>query len=837
MAAGVVRLPRRLPLLALSDTVLLPGGTLRIPVKSTKGMSMVRNHLLNSSLSLAGAIIGVVTWEPGEEGNGLQSLHKIGTGAIVVQVHGTNWPQPLYSLLLTGLCRFRIDDLIQENPYPIARVTQLDQFGSSEADNDVSRNDDKELKDAIQDFSNHIQRLIDAMESSGLRGVGGLKKMLGALPKERLVDVCASILKGSLTEKLQVLDAVDLTERFQKALPLVLRQLEALKSLHQGRNSQPIHWSEPVKKRQVTDAIQEAESEDTVDDALAGNDDAIALSKKLKAAKMPKEVDDITQKELKRLAAMPQAMPEYAMLRTYLEIMAELPWAKSTKDNLDLDNARNQLDADHYGLDSTKKRLLEFLAVRQLKNSLKGPILCLVGPPGVGKTSIGKSIAVTLGRQFDRISLGGVADESEIRGHRRTYIGAMPGRLMQSLRRIQANNPVILLDEIDKLGESSRGNPAAALLEVLDPEQNHTFTDHYLGVPFDLSQVLFIATANSQNNIPGPLLDRMEVIKLPGYTQEDKLQIAQRHLLKKQYGAHGLNAEHISIPEETLKLMVRRYTYEAGVRALERRIGAICRAVAVRVASAVRQTSKIKDHAEVAESSTGDQASLPQRFPIVIDEAAAQDILGPPPYSQTDITDRLLVPGTAVALAWSPNGGDILFVEAIHVPGDGKLVLTGQLGEVMRESAQLAKNWLGSHARQLGIEQELLNTCDIHIHVPEGAVGKDGPSAGVALVSTLVSLFTGKVVRSDTAMTGEISLIGLVLPVGGIKEKVLAAHRAGLSRIILPHKNEKDLLNVPASVKNDITFVLVRTVNEVLQAAFDEDAAIPDEPLPAQSKL
>ncbi|KAK7891919.1 hypothetical protein WMY93_023882 [Mugilogobius chulae] len=526
-------------------------------------------------------------------------------------------------------------------------------------------------------------------------------------------------------------------------------------------------------------------------------------------------------KELRRLKKMPQSMPEYALTRNYLDLMVELPWSKSSKDCLDIGAARTLLDNDHYAMDKLKRRVLEYLAVRQLKTSLKGPILCFVGPPGVGKTSVGRSIARTLGREFHRIALGGICDQSDIRGHRRTYVGSMPGRIINGLKTVGVNNPVFLLDEVDKLAKSLQGDPAAALLEVLDPEQNHSFTDHYLNVAFDLSQVLFIATANTTATIPPALLDRMEVLQ--GNTQEEKMEIAHRHLIPKQLEEHGLTPQQLHIPQSTTQEIITRYTREAGVRSLERKIGNVCRAVAVKVA----EGQNITNPEGLTPECQGQQVAkeAPPEMPIVIDYAAVRDILGPPAFDM-EVSERLTLPGVAVGLAWTPLGGEILFVEASRTEGEGQLTLTGQLGDVMKESAHLAISWLRANAKTYQLTNmaggpDPLEGSDIHLHFPAGAVTKDGPSAGVTIVTCLASLFSGRLVRSDVAMSGEITLRGLVLPVGGIKDKVLAAHRAGLKCVILPKRNEKDLEDLPANVRTDLDFIMVSNLDQVLNGAFE----------------
>nr|XP_025039465.1 lon protease homolog 2, peroxisomal isoform X2 [Pelodiscus sinensis] len=636
----------------------------------------------------------------------------------------------------------------------------------------------------------------------------------------------------------KILDAVSLEERFKMTIPLLVRQIEGLKLLQKTRK----HKQDDDKRvvairptRRINHIPGTAEDEEEDED----HDDIVMLEKKIKTSSMPEQALKVCVKEMKRLKKMPQSMPEYALTRNYLELMVELPWNKSTKDRLDIRAARILLDNDHYAMEKLKKRVLEYLAVRQLKNNLKGPILCFVGPPGVGKTSVGRSVAKTLGREFHRIALGGVCDQSDIRGHRRTYVGSMPGRIINGLKTVGVNNPVFLLDEVDKLGKSLQGDPAAALLEVLDPEQNHSFTDHYLNVAFDLSQVLFIATANTTATIPPALLDRMEVIQVPGYTQEEKIEIAHRHLIPKQLEQHGLTPQQIQIPQVTTLDIITRYTREAGVRSLDRKFGAICRAVAVKVAEGQHKETK-PDRSEVTEedcrehvaedaktesiSDTPDLA-LPPEMPILIDFHALKDILGPPMY-EMEVSERLNQAGVAIGLAWTPLGGEIMFVEASQMDGEGQLTLTGQLGDVMKESAHLAISWLRSNAKKYQLTNasgsfDLLDNTDIHLHFPAGAVTKDGPSAGVTIVTCLASLFSGRLVRSDVAMTGEITLRGLVLPVGGIKDKVLAAHRAGLKRIIIPQRNEKDLEEIAMNVRQNLSFVMASCLDEVLNAAFD----------------
>ncbi|RMI17086.1 MAG: endopeptidase La, partial [Calditrichaeota bacterium] len=522
------------------------------------------------------------------------------------------------------------------------------------------------------------------------------------------------------------------------------------------------------------------------------------LRKRLEEADLPEEVHKVVEKEIDRLARMHPASAEYTVSRTYIEWLLDMPWNISSQDNLEISNVRDSLEADHYGLERVKKRILEYLAVRKLKNDMRGPILCFVGPPGVGKTSLGRSIANALGRKFVRISLGGVRDEAEIRGHRRTYIGALPGRIIQGIKRAGTNNPVFMLDEIDKLGADFRGDPSAALLEVLDPEQNHSFSDHYLEVPFDLSKVMFIATANIQDTIIPALRDRMEVIEIPSYTEEEKVMIARKFLIPKQIKEHGLTEEMVTFSEGAIRKIINSYTREAGVRNLEREIAAICRAVAKEVASGKTE-------------------------PTAVDEEMVGEVLGPIKY-YSEVAERIDEPGIATGLSWTPMGGDILFIEANKMNGKGNLVLTGHLGDVMKESATLAFSYIRARAQEYGIEEDFHQKYDIHIHVPAGAIPKDGPSAGVTIFTALVSLLTGRRVRNDVAMTGEITLRGKVLPVGGIKEKVLAAHRAGIKTVILPEKNQPDIVEIPDSVKGNIKLVFVKHMDEVVNIALEKKA-------------
>uniref|UniRef100_V9KD21 Lon protease homolog 2, peroxisomal n=1 Tax=Callorhinchus milii TaxID=7868 RepID=V9KD21_CALMI len=839
MDSSAIQIPSRLPLLLVNEGVLLPGSSVRAVVETSRNLQLVRSRLLRGT-SLRSTIIGVVpnTRDPDTEAQELPRLHRIGTAGIAVQVVGSNWPKPHYTLLITGLCRFHILEVLKEKPYPVAEVEQLDRLEQYTNGSDAAG----ELNVLSEQFYEYAIQLVELLDMS-VPVVAKLRRMLDSLPKETLPDILASIIRTSANEKLQVLDAVGLEERFKKTIPLLVRQIEGLKLLKKTRKLKlddekrvvtirPIRRNNSISgKRFPLDTAEEEEDDDV--------DDIIMLEKKIRNANIPEQALKVCMKEIKRLKNMPQSMPEFVLTRNYLELMVELPWKKSTSDRLDLHAARVLLDNDHYAMQELKKRVLEYLAVRQLKNNLKGPILCFVGPPGVGKTSVGRSIAKTLGREFHRISLGGVSDQSYIRGHRRTYVGSMPGRIINGLKSVGVNNPVFLLDEIDKMGRGLQGDPAAALLEVLDPEQNHSFTDHYLNVSFDLSQVLFIATANTTATIPPALLDRMELIQVAGYMQEDKVEIALRHLIPKQLDLHGLTPHHLQIPQETTEDIISRYTREAGVRSLERKIAAICRAVAVKVAESQHRSAKSshlpvpgeEGKARVPEETKDESITdttdlaLPPEIPIVIDCHALKDILGRPIY-EVEVFHRLNQPGVAIGLGRTNFGSEILFVEASQMEGEGQLTLTGQLGDVLKESAHLAISWLRSNAKKYHLTNaagsfDLLDNTDIHLHFPAGAVTKDGPSAGVTIVTCLASLFSGRLVRSDVGMTGEITLRGLVLPVGGIKDKVLAAHRAGLKRVIIPKQNEKDLDDIPANMRENLDFVPAVYLDDVLNAAFD----------------
>jgi ATP-dependent Lon protease len=610
-----------------------------------------------------------------------------------------------------------------------------------------------------------------------------------------LSDLVAANLDAPVEEKAQLIETIDVKERIRKVLRLLTRQLEILK-MRERINSQ---IKEEMGKnqreyvlRQQLKAIKEELGEDEGDQG-----DLDGLEERIARANLPADADQVAKKQLKRLRTMQVGSAEYTVVRTYLDWILDLPWTDTTEDNLDIPDVRRVLDEDHYGLEKVKKRIVEYLAVRKLKKDKKGPILCLLGPPGVGKTSLGRSIARAVGRKFVRISLGGVHDEAAIRGHRRTYVGALPGQIIQGMKKAGTVNPVFMMDEVDKIGHDFRGDPSAALLEVLDPEQNNAFADHYLEIPYDLSKVMFVATANVADPIPPPLRDRMEILELPGYTRREKLAIARQHLIPKQLEEHGLTEAQIKLTDEAVEEIIEHYTREAGVRSLERQIASVVRGVAVKVAEGDTQPRVVKN------------------------EEQLREYLGAIKYT-SEVAERLEETGVVTGLAWTSAGGEILFIEATRMFGSGKLQLTGQLGDVMKESAHAALSYVRSNAQKYGIAKDFLEKSDVHIHIPAGAMPKDGPSAGITMFTSLVSLLTGIRVRHDVAMTGEISLRGRVLPIGGVKEKTLAAHRAGIKRVILPERNKADLEEVPQEIRDELEFVTVNRLDEVLEAGLEE---------------
>ncbi len=769
--------PEILAILPLKNTVVFPHALLPLAVGRESSIRLVEDALGGTK------IIGVLTQRnPTIEHPTPADLYQVGTICRIARV--TKTPANALMLWVQGLHRFAVEVFTQETPYLMAKVHPLESIVEKDIETEALSKQVTALFQKMLSLLPNPQIEIHTMASS-LTDPG------------QLADFIAANLDIEAEAKQQVLETLNVKER----LTLVLRLLEEENEILEVGSRIHTRVQEEIGRstrerilREQLEAIKKELGEEE-------GPEIEELRRKIKRAKMPKDVEKEALRELERLAQMHPSSAEYTVSRTYLDWLIALPWSKTTKDMLDIARARQILDEDHYDLEKVKERVLEYLAVLKLKKDMKGPILCLVGPPGVGKTSLGRSIARALGRKFVRISLGGVRDEAEIRGHRRTYVGALPGRIIQGLRRAGSKNPVFMLDEIDKMSSDFRGDPAAALLEVLDPEQNSNFTDHYLDVPFDLSRVLFITTANVLYTIPAPLLDRMEVLELPGYSEDEKVQIAQRYLIPKQIKAHGLRAHQVEFSDEALRQIIRDYTHEAGVRNLEREIGAVCRKIAVQVAEKKDRSKRLIQPQDLSK------------------------LLGPPRYF-SEVSERLTKSGVAIGLVVTQVGGDIVFIEATKMKGKGELKLTGQLGEVMRESAQAALSYIRANAEQLGIDPDFFSQHDIHIHVPEGAIPKDGPSAGVTIVTALASLLTDTPIQPDLAMTGEITLRGKVLPVGGIREKVLAAHRAGIKTVILPKRNEKDLEELPQNVKEALRFEFVEEISQVLEIALPRHVAV-----------
>lgn len=768
----VIKIPEVLPLLPLFNVLLFPKMMFPMEIFGEQSMTLVdeamaRDRLIG--LILAKKSPPEIRYEP-------EDFHAIGTSCVILKMAKTGDHKA--QLLVQGISRFRVTEFVPGKPYIQARVDNLE---------------DEEIKDLeTEALMANLVNLFDRI----VKLTPLLPQEFGAMAKSItssgvLADMIASIISAGVEEKQRILETLDVKDRLKEVTRLVNHQVEILElgSKIQSQVKSDMDKSQrEYYLRQQLKAIQQELGE--ADESKVEIEE---YREKIAKKNLPEEAKKEAERELDRLSRMHPSSAEYTVASTYLDWITALPWNESTEDNLDIRKARKVLDDDHYGLEKAKKRIIEYLAVRKLKSDTKGPILCFAGPPGTGKTSLGHSIARALGRKFIRIALGGVRDEAEIRGHRRTYIGALPGRVIQGIRRAESNNPVFMLDEIDKLGSDFRGDPSSALLEVLDPEQNFSFTDHYLDVPFDLSHVMFITTANMLETIPPALRDRLEIIELLGYTADEKLKIAERYLIPRQIGMNGLQPDQIRFTKAALRTIIGGYTREAGVRNLEREIATVCRGVASMVASGDLKSAVI-------------QARDLNRFlgPVrMISEAAA----------------RTSKPGVVMGLAWTPTGGDLLFIEATAMKGRMGLTLTGQLGDVMKESATAALSFIRANAETLGIAKDFFQDIDIHIHVPSGGIPKDGPSAGVTILTALVSLLTNQTVKKDLAMTGEITLRGMVLPVGGIKEKVLAAHRAGIKTIVLPKWNRKDLADVPAKVQKDIEFHFVDEMMDVLKIA------------------
>jgi len=782
---GPVEIPDLLPILPLRNSVLFPGSIIPIDVGRKKSV-----RLVEEAISKERPVIGILTQRDARtEDPADADLYTVGCAARILKV--IKLAKDNFSVILQGISRVRVLEYQQREPFIIGRVQAVPDMPKPDVELDA-------LVLNLKDIAKRVVKLMPELpkEASAL--------LDSVSDPGQLADLLTSNLDVPVEEKQEILETYDLKARLRKVLAFLSRQLEVLKVREKintqvqeemGRNQR-----EYVLRQQLK-AIKEELGE--MDEAGGDLDE---FKDRIAEAEMPEEAEKAATKQLDRLKVMQPSSAEYTVTRTYLEWLVDLPWAKSTEDNLDIDNVRVVLDEDHYDLEKIKKRIVEYIAVRKLKPDKKGPILCLAGPPGVGKTSLGRSIARAIGREFIRVSLGGVRDEAEIRGHRRTYVGSLPGRIIQNMKKAGTINPVFMLDEIDKLGHDFRGDPASALLEVLDPEQNYAFSDHYLEVPYDLSRVMFIATANFMDPVPPALRDRLEILELPGYTRDEKMQIAKQFLVPKQLEEHGLTPEQLAFEDDALAEIIESHTREAGVRNLEREVANVIRGCAVKVA-------------EEQEDALA---------PITKDNLG--DFLGPQKFL-SEVADRTAEPGVATGLAWTPVGGDIIFVEATQMPGKGNMVLTGQLGDVMKESAQAALSYVRSRSEELGIREGFLDKHDVHIHIPAGAIPKDGPSAGITLFIAIASLLRNECVRADVAVTGEITLRGAVLPVGGIKEKVLAAHRAGIRSVLLPERNRKDLVDIPDQAKDEMEIRFVKRVDEVLEMVLSGEKAdpLPDE--------
>ncbi len=779
--------PEELGIIPLRNAILLPGGVLPITAGRTKTLELLK------AIDAKSTPVGIATQKsPEVEDPRFEDLHELGTVGRIIKIQQVS--AETFRIIVHGLARFRIDRLVQSEPFWKARVSKPEEAGK----------DSIEARELVRAVKEDFRKLIELLPELP----SGVAEMLDDVSDPGLLaDLIAANLDFSNNQRLETLLTLDIPKRLNHTLVglnLHRETIEVRKKINaQVRAELNKNQREAILRHQLK-VIQDQLGENDTPDELE------ELESALDALNLPEEAQKVVKRELDRLKRMNPQQADYHVARTYLEWIVELPWNTLTEDHIDLEEAERILEDGHYGMSKVKRRVLEFLAIRKLNPDNKGPILCLVGPPGVGKTSLGTAIASAIGRKFVRVSLGGVRDEAEIRGHRRTYVGAMPGRIIAGLKKAGTRNPVFLLDEIDKLGVSLQGDPGAALLEVLDPEQNHTFSDHYLEVPFDLSRVMFIATANQTDTIPPALRDRMEIIEVPSYAPFEKLAIARRHLLPKQIKTVGLRDEQVVVSDEILAQVIERYTREAGVRRLEQQLAAICRAAALEIS---------RSEVDVFE----------------LDEDALVEVLGTPKY-HTELAMRTRRPGVATGLAWTPVGGDLLFIESTRMPGKGQLSLTGHLGDVMKESAQAALSYVRTHAKELGVPEDFLEHEDIHIHFPAGAVPKDGPSAGVTIFTALTSLLTERPVRSDVAMTGEVTLRGDILPVGGVKEKVLAAHRGGVHRVILPAQNEHDLRDLPEGTKEAIEFVFVREMREALAEALSDEPAAPEVPVSLPSE-
>ncbi len=761
-----------LPIMPLRNTVVFPHQVIPLAVGRDKSLKLLEE------LSEENRVLGLIAQRDGRvEDPVLEDLYTWGTAAMILKKF--KMPDGSEQLIVQGLYRFKLIEMQKTEPYFEGVVQQM----PDEFENDV------EVEALVTNVKNVFQKIADY--SPYLTNEHRVM-ILNTEEPEALADIVAAQVNFNIADKEQVLETRDVKERLKKVNYLLNKELQILELGSKIQSDVQGELNKTQRQYFLREQLKAIKKElGEYEDVSSEIDE---LRERLEKTRMPDEVRKVAEKELNRLSKMSPMASEYTVSRTYLDWLLEVPWKKSTRDRLDVKKAEKILNEDHYGLEKVKKRILEYLAVRQLKTNMKGPILCFVGPPGVGKTSLGKSIARALNRKFSRMSLGGVRDEAEIRGHRRTYVGALPGRIIQEIKKVGSNNPVLMLDEIDKLGMDFRGDPSSALLEVLDPEQNFSFTDHYLEVPFDLSKVMFIATANVLDPIPPALQDRMEIIEINGYIEEEKIQIAERYLVPKQIENHGLTTEQITFSRSAIRTIINKYTREAGVRNLEREIASIVRGVAKEIVD--KKTSRRRITAGTVARYLG-----PERF-------------------FSEVAERVAKPGVATGLAWTPVGGDILFIEATKMKGKGNLVLTGKLGEVMKESASAALSYLRSNAEKYGIEEDFHEKYDTHIHVPAGAIPKDGPSAGITMFSALFSLYTGRCLKDNLAMTGEITLRGMVLPVGGIREKVLAAKRAGIETVIMPLKNKKDLEEIPRKNIAGMQFHFIKEVDELIDLAF-----------------
>ncbi|HZP45144.1 MAG TPA: endopeptidase La [Candidatus Binataceae bacterium] len=767
-----VEIPETLPVLPLRGIVIFPSQIHPFLVSRAASLKLIE------AVGHDSRIIALTAQKnPEDENPAPDALYQRGTAVRILKM--LKYPDQSIRVLVQGLARIELRQFIQREPYFVAQVTRLTEVFTPDKEGEALQ---ANLISQFSKFVSLVPYLPDELQVMAMQ----------VRDPARLTDLAASYLKIAVEELQDLLATLDVRQRLEKLLVILTREIELLELGHKIQSQVQSELNKSQREYYLRQQLKAIQRELGEGDGRSSEIDELA--KKIEAAKMPEEARKAADKELDRLKMIPPESAEHTVVRTYIDWLVTLPWSVSTEDNLDIKHARAVLDEDHYDLEKVKERILEFLAVRKLKQDTKGPILCFVGPPGTGKTSLGRSIARALGRKFQRLSLGGIRDEAEIRGHRRTYIGSLPGRIIQGLRNAGSNNPLFILDEVDKLGADFRGDPASALLEVLDPEQNNTFADHYLDVPFDLSRVLFITTANMLDTIPHALRDRMEVLELPGYTEEEKLAIVFQHLIPKQMNENGLGEMQIEFDRDAVAEIIRGYTREAGLRNLEREISRVCRKIA----------------RSITEGETAPARVTVEMLP---------KYLGPRKFF-SEVAERTNEPGVATGLAWTPNGGDIIFIESTRMNGQKGLTLTGSLGDVMKESAQAALSYIRSRADKLGIAPDFYDKSDIHVHVPAGAIPKDGPSAGVTMTASIASLLTGRPVRSDLAMTGEITLRGKVLPVGGIKEKVLAARRAGIKTVILPRRNEHDLDDIPPEVRAEMEIVFVDTIDDVLAHAF-----------------